>query len=379
MIDLITHDLLDLTSPDVIAAKHSAWAPRLGAKFPFQWGGKVQAYKHPTEATYDLGVIGEEVALLRALAERQWGPPVGSWVFAKTVISEHPGYWWADPTGCVGYEVADVNTLPEEGQFSVDALRASGLVSGSKGAWNDISVPSRGNVQRGYLIDVARSRFDRLRFVGTSDQVPTFSHDIPDLVKRLHADGQFPFRERTHAYQQFYLAEMWWDGEREVVNRAKILGFDPQPGESVLDLGTCLGGFLQLAALAGAGPLVGLDAQPEFVTLARDVARASAMNICYRMADLRSPDEATVGWLRQVYPTGPDHLLMLSMGKHIGEPAMAAWIEALSPRTVYLESNACKVGDWPLRGLVERFGGAWIGDTLDRNLRRAYRIQRLVG
>ncbi|MEK7705628.1 MAG: hypothetical protein AAB426_11765, partial [Myxococcota bacterium] len=167
-----TIPLLDATAPGVTVGRHSIWTGEV--KVPFQFGGRVQKYQHTAEASYDPGdVIPHEVAILRALGAKEMAPPVGDLVFVETLISEHPGGWHADPMGAWGYEMADATKLPP-GRFSIEAMRRL-PITGSEGAWNDISVPGRDNVVNGYLVDVARSRFDMLRWTGA---------DLPALPSR---------------------------------------------------------------------------------------------------------------------------------------------------------------------------------------------------
>jgi SAM-dependent methyltransferase len=384
---MVVHDVLDLTSPTVTVGKHSAWVrPEPGSlwgiKVPFQWNRHVQKYRHPDEASYPLDTIAEEKALLTHLHTLCAAPAIGQWVYFKTVISGHLGHVWADPAGAYGYQMQDVTTLTEPGMFNLEELRGSGLVTGSEGAWNDLVHPDRGNVVNGYVIDVRRSWFDRLAWHGpVEDPLPPYVESAWDLAEDLHRDGQFPFRERKQAYQEFYLNGEWHTAEREIVQRAAIMQFKPAPGETVLDLGCCTGGFLQYATLAGAGKCVGVDYQPEFVELARRVARAEHMNICYLHGNLNAQgqDLATMlATLQSIFPEGLDHLLMLSMGKHVGEERVWWWVDRLKAKHTYLETNAIKP-DTPLAGLPYALplymrGGRWVGNSHDRNERAVYKL-----
>lgn len=373
------HDVLDLTHPDTVVGRHGVWLPRLQVKVPFQWGGQVQKYQHPHEAVYPLQLIGEEVAIMRALASERMAPPVGEWVYFKTVISHHLTGWWADPCGAYGYEMADAHHL-EPGRFDVDRFQESRLVTGSPGAWQDLRKP--GNTINGYLIDARRSGWDRLRWEGSPVAVPTYTEDVIKLKTDLVKSGQFPFGERSQPYQEYFLQDRWWPGEREVVKRATILGFQANPGDVVVDLGTCLGGFLTRAwqRAYGRGLFIGLDAQPEYVDLARRLARANGHNICFRLLDVARELQALLVWLDTLVPrTGPkvDHLLMLSMMKHFpgGEADLFQILDTIQPRVAYLETNAVKPGmDPPMLQEVERRGGALSGWSNDRNLRACYRV-----
>lgn len=375
-------DELDVSGSNVVIGRHSIWLPQEQVKIPFQWGGRVQKYRHVHESSYSRESVAEEYTMMKWLASQKAAPPVGDLVFVKTLISQHLGAWWADPVGAYGYEIADVSTLTRPGAFDLARIKAKGKIRGSEGAWNDLLVLERGNVVNGYVIDLRRSWFDNLRWEGHVTSLPE-SVDRT-LVDDLNRDGQFPFRERSAPYQEYYLDGRWWSAERDVVTRAGVLGFNPQDGETVVDLGCCTGGFLQYAKLSRAGLCLGLDAQAEFIDLARRLARANQFNICYRqvdlVADILSPVPEMLSWVRQVLPSGPDHLLVLSMGKHLRDDVMWAWIDAVKAKHTYLETNAIKPDaareTWHYWDAVHQRNGQFVGFTLDRNTRACYRIDR---
>lgn len=382
--EMIVFPLLDLDADDAIVGKHSVWLPQAEIKIPFQWGGRIQKYQHGHEESYHVDTIAEELAFLRWLHSIDMAPRVGRVVYFETVKSRHLhghliepphkalGPTWFDPMGAYGFEFEDATRM-RPGRFDVDVLKQSGVIKGSEGAWNDIIKPQ--NIINGRCVDVRRSWWDRLEFLGPIEPLPRYYESPADLIDALKRDGTFPFREREYPYQEYFLHPYGWQkAEREVVNRAKILGLEIQPGDSVLDLGTCTGGFLQFASLRGSGLCVGLDYQPEFVNLARRLARADDFNICYREADLTQPNYDTLDWLRSVFRDGLDHLLVLSMGKHLGEDVMWSWIDALNANHVYLETNAVKDAPYPYANGVARRGGQLVGFTEDRNRRACYRI-----
>lgn len=369
-----TIPLLDLTAPGVVMGRHSAWVPALGIKVPFQWGGRTTKYGK-SEASYKAADSGaHEVAILRALAAEGMAPPIGEWVFIETLISEHPGGWHADPCGAVGFEMADATTLPP-GQFSLERMRAL-PIAGSEAAWGDVL--KAGNVVNGYLVDVRRSGFDMLRWEGgevwgTSITMP--SHEA--LAAEVHRRGQFPPGERERAYQDFYLAGTWQRGERRVAERAELLGFAPCEGESVVEIGCQTGGFLSLAWRAGARTVLGVEVNPDYVDLARKLAADAQHNVCVRQLDAVRERDLLLSWLQQRCPAGVDHLLLLSMEKHLGEPQLFDLVDAIGARRTYLETNAVsEARPWKLRPEVEARGGHHVGDSTDRNLRRLYRIGR---
>lgn len=382
------YDVLDLTDPKVVVGKHSVWVPPStlggwGVKAPFQFGGRVQKYKHPYEQSYDYSTLADEYAMLRVLGPQGITPGVRDWVYFKTVISEHNGAWWADPLGAYGYEMQHADSLPKG---VVDAhylglVRKAGLIVGSDGAWGDLLVPDRGNIRNGYVIDVRRSSFDMLRLNPERYRlipgVPLYHEDCQKILLCLSKDGQFPFRERPRPYQDVLLNGIWYGGEREIVQRAAALGFHPEAMDGVLDLGCCTGGFLQYACSVADGAFrVGVDSQAEFVGLARRIARSNGTNVCFRQMDLCDVGLDFLHWLTQVFPRGIDHLLCLSMTKHLGEETMWSLIDMINAKRVYLESNAVKDPPYPLSHGASMRDGTFVGFTTDRNKRACYVLNR---
>lgn len=378
------YETLDLRAKDLVVGKHGVWWPGEGIKVPFQWGGRIQKYRYPHEASYELDLIREEWGLLDFLSMFKMAPPVGEWVYFKVVISEHPGAYWADPCGAYGYRMADANGLPagvltSDAPVSEQVLRAAaGRLQGSPGAVNDLNKP--GNVVNGYLVDARRSGWDRLRWAGPLPDLVRYGESKGDLRDALQEDGQFPFRERKEAYQDYYLYGAWHRGERQVVERAALLDFPPAwrgPEDTVLDLGCHVGGFLHHAWLAGLTRLVGVDANPSYVDLAQRLARANGWNICYRAMSVEDP--ALIDWLRQLWPGGVTYLLLLSMLKHLpSEAALWALVDNVAPEHLYLETNAVKEGhEAPLGVEVRRRRGTLVGWSTDRNHRACYRVPRV--
>ncbi len=367
-----TIHVLDATFGAVLG-RHSIWMPTLGLKIPFQFGGKITKYGH-AEPGYDpADTIPHEVAILRALAAEGMAPPIGNLVRIETLISEHPGAWHADPLGAFGYEMANATTLPP-GRFSVERMRQL-PISGSEGAWSDISVPGRDNVVNGYLIDVRRSAFDMLRWTGALEPLPRLEQDLAELRARVHRECQFPSGVRALAYQDFWVGGELERGQRRVIERAAEMGFAPAAGDSVLDIGCQSGSFLQFAARAGAGRLAGVEVDPSYVECARELARSCGQNICIRHMDVLRRD-VFLAWVRAYYPNGVDHLLLCSMEKHLGEGALFDLVDAIGARHTYIETNAVKSrADLKLWPLVQERHGAHVGFTEDRNLRALYQIE----
>jgi hypothetical protein len=379
------YELLNLFAKDLTIGKHGIWWPSEALKIPFQWGGQIQKYRYPHEACYPLALLAEEVGCLQALAAHQMAPPIGDWAYFKTVVSEHPGAYWEDPCGAYGYRMADATSLPpgkvQPGDVAAQVKAVLGdSLQGSPGAWNDLN--KVGNVINGYLVDMRRSGWDRLRWTGPLPQLPLYVEDRTQLLTDLTREGQFPYRERHEPYQEFYLDGTWRRGEREVVHRAHILDFPHahSPRDTVLDLGTQVGGFLHHAHLLGLTRLVGVDSHPAYTDLAQRLARANGWNICYRTMPVEHPELLT--WIRQLWPRthgepALTHLLLLSMLKHLSHTEQTLWemVDALQACWTYLESNAVKEAHLaPLGTEVYRRGGILAGWSKDRNVRACYRV-----
>jgi SAM-dependent methyltransferase len=374
---------LDLLDPPIgtVLGNHAMYVPALGIKLPFQFGGQICKRTQPGEHRYPLDTIAHEIAIMRALAAENMAPPIGDHVFVEEVISDFPGAWHCDPLGTHGYEMVDARQLPPGG-FSLDRMRAMPII-GSAGAWNDIRVLGRANVVNGYLVDVRRSVWDMLRWVGDDlPKLPGLSQDLDQLRARVHRECQFPAGERAEAYQDFWIAGTLERGQRRVLERARSLGFGPMPGESVLDVGCQAGGFLQYAAASGATP-IGVELEQRYVDCARALARSCGQNICIRQMDVVRERDAFLAWVRAYFPNGVDHCLFLSMEKHLGEGFLFDLIDAIGARRTYIETNAvaADVGSgtepaaplklWPE---IAARRGSHVGNSRDRNLRRLYRI-----
>lgn len=386
------YPLLDLLSKDAVLGNHGVWLPKDGIKVPFQWGGRLTKFSRPGEALWSRGAIADEVAILRSLAGIGMAPPVGDFVFFETVRSRYPGSVHTDPCGAFGYEMADANELPP-GKFEPDAAaRLPDLlpIIGSKAAWSDACKPE--NVINGYLVDARRSGQDCLRWGGERISLPPIPIDPPALRARVHRECQFPAGERDLAYQDFWLGGVLERGQRRVIERAELLGFKPRMEESVLDIGCQAGGFLQYAwwsAIGGGGKfaaedlelsrnirLAGVDTCLEYIECGRALARSCMQNICLHHLDVVTSYDRLLDWVRAYYPAGVDHLLLLSMEKHLGEVRLWQLVDAIKARTTYIETNAVPEGMMKMWREVEARGGRHVGDSRDRNLRRLYVIGR---
>jgi hypothetical protein len=196
--------------------------------------------------------------------------------------------------------------------------------------------------------------------------------------------GSFPRGERPEPYQEYFYKGLWRPGERDVLKRAEILGFHPKSFDSVIELGSQMGGFLQLAVLQGASHVRGIDIDPAHVAIANTIMNqlpSFYLSNVWEVVQGDITNETTLRKLAASVPRGHplDHLLILSMAKHIGG---GDYIEKIVPlfnaRTTYIETNAVKPGEVCAyeKTIVDKLGGVLVGNTTDRNTRRVYRITR---
>jgi hypothetical protein len=367
-----TIPVIDATAPGAVIGRHAIWLPEMQLKIPFQFSGQITKYQHTERGYRPADTIPHELAILRALAAERMAPPVDEVVFIETLISEHPGAWHADPLGAWAYRMADANLLPP-GRFSIERMRQL-PIAGSNGAWGDVAKP--GNVVNGYLVDVRRSAWDMLRWAGLDlPRLPALLNNVDKLRARVHRDCQFPAGARAEAYQDFWLFGKLERGQRRVAERAVEMGFTPRPGESVLDIGTQAGGFLQFAARSGATRLAGVEMEPRYIDCARELARSSRQNICIRQMDVVRERAGFINWVRAYFPRGVDHCLALSLEKHIGERFLFDLLDEIGARRSYVETNAVpNEQHLKMHDYVQARGGRHVGFSRDRNLRVLYQI-----
>lgn len=387
-----TYETLDLTAPGLVLGNHGIWDPKRALKIPFQFGGFCTK-RTRNEARGSRDTIVDEISIMRALAEKQMAPPIGEVVFFKNVISRYPydgdvsdtANWHCDPCGAYAYEMADATKLPP-GKFDIDKMSKLLPIVGSPGAWGDVRKPD--NTVNGYLVDVRRSVQDLLHWQGKREPLPDARENRDELRARVHRNCQFPQGERAEAYQDFWLDGNIEHGQRRVIERARQLGLQIRPGDTVLDIGTQSGSFLQFAWMNGATKCAGVEIDPLYVECARSLARSCGQNICIREMDVVAQRAAFVAWVKAYFPTGVSHLCALSMEKHLGEDFLFSLIDEIGAKTTYIETNAvAKDGGfgpepdianapmklWPE---VEKRRGVYVGSSRDRNLRRLYRIAR---
>jgi SAM-dependent methyltransferase len=192
-------------------------------------------------------------------------------------------------------------------------------------------------------------------------------HD--DMVKH----GSFPKGERDQPYQEYYYKTWWVPCERSIVDRASLMGYNPKEGETVLEIGCQTGGFLQLAWLNGARNLVGVDYDGDYIRLAKELNRINSMNVDYLQGS--AMDNSFLADLKARLPK-VDHLLLMSMEKHIGTDQLFRIVDLFGAKRTYIETNALKPGQPPSYAKkLEEYGARLVATTTDRNRREVYLIE----
>lgn len=191
-----------------------------------------------------------------------------------------------------------------------------------------------------------------------------------DLHTEMTKFGSFPKGERDQPYQEYYVNNKWIPAEREIVNRASLSTFDPQPYERIVELGCQTGGFMQYAWLKGARDVTGVDYDEDYIRLACKLNTINGFDIKYFVGDAN--DKKLLNQL--ITGDRIDHLLLMSMGKHIGAKQLFYIIDFLNPRKTYLETNAIGKDPFPYIEDVKRRNGKIVCETHDRNTRIIYII-----
>ena len=194
-----------------------------------------------------------------------------------------------------------------------------------------------------------------------------------DIHTDLMKNGSFPKGKRPLCYQEYYLDNKWNKGQREIVNRAILMNLNPQSGETVVEIGCQIGGFMQYCHLEGA-KCIGIDIDSDYIRLAKKLADLNNHNIEYieEGVNLSLLDKIKDRFKEDRI----DHLLLLSMGKHIGEKMLFNIIDTLKPKNIYIETNAINENNkLPHYNGIKKRGGVIVGETHDRNDRILYSIK----
>lgn len=196
--------------------------------------------------------------------------------------------------------------------------------------------------------------------------------DHQGFHKDMIARGSFPKGERPEPYQEYYYVDKWVPAERDIVKRTEIMDFNPQPGERVVEIGCQTGGFMQYAWLKGCRDVNGIDYDADYIDLAQKLNKINNFDISYQVGS--ALDESLLTKLAEGKRI--DHLLLMSMGKHIGERQLFHIVDKLNAKKTYIETNAVGSNKFPYKAQLEARGGAVVGITTDRNTRYVYLISK---
>lgn len=202
------------------------------------------------------------------------------------------------------------------------------------------------------------------------------NHDFHSILVKK---GSFPKGERDEPYQEYYCDGFWRPGQRSVVERANIMNFEPVEGDSVLELGSQMGGFLQLSLLKGASWVEGLDYDSDYVEISTQLTnniKTEGQHVYITHGNMC--DIPTLNNIKSRLPrSGLDHLLLPSLGKHVGGVKMLETImNIFKAKRTYIETNAHTSEPDDYTCFISSRGGRLIGCTFDRNRRYVYLVSK---
>ena len=326
--------------------KHCVWIPERGMKIIWSHNGKIEALRDWNKGrnkeallngTFNDSTFGweeesyrsilDEYFLMKRMADLDMAPTVGSLFYIKNMISDNIyGALHCDPLGRYGYYVKPAQYL-EEGKFSVGRFNKefvdTNKVKASVGALGDLEKES--NIINGYLIDVRRTIWDMIQLNYTDEMYKSlwdkhrYREDKEKIKEKVKKMGQFPYGSRKQHYQSYWLGDEYVGGSRDTLYRFNKMGIpEDMKGQTVLDLGCCIGSICSEVYRRGARKVMGLDNQREFIDCARDIARYNGHQINYLQSDLSSAD-SVVEFVRKYYGPSLTTVFCLSLFKHIQE------------------------------------------------------------
>lgn len=195
----------------------------------------------------------------------------------------------------------------------------------------------------------------------------------------LTTHGSFPKGERPEPYQEYYWQGKWHKGQRDICIRSLLMQFKPTKDEVVYEFGSQMGGFLQLAVLAGASVVKGVEIDDDYVQCSRVLLEN--MKQPHQCVKVVKGDISSAKELQSIRATSPaviHHLILASLGKHIGGANTVELILNMfdNAKNIYFETNA--VGDKQIEeeDVIAKHGGILVGHSSDRNYRRLWKITK---
>lgn len=404
--------LLEGHTYDAIVGKHCVWVPEAELKIIWTHCGRVESFRDWEKGRNRNDMIGgtfpprigynseskrsiiNEYAIMTKLAESRLAPPIGKMVYIRQFTSRYPyGVEFCDVRGRYGYVMADATALPE-GKFKKGSMRevfGDSLVA-SDDAIGDLYKPS--NMVNGYLVDVRRTIWDMIEWRDVNHEIyePIFDirYDVGDIKRRVQQLGQFPYRERSQPYEDYFIGKEWVSGSRNTRYRADFMGLKRRnvEGRSFLDMGCCIGSMLNEAYRKGGVKLLGFDHQKEYIQCARDIAMVNSYPINFVVLDLMDIDAVSYCVNEFYCHRVVDVVLALSLFKHV-KFALFELLQRFSWRVCYVESNNAPDGldsdhaKQVIRG-IDRLKSKWrglvvdyMGQTTDRSPRCVWRLERV--
>lgn len=389
-----------------VCGKHSVWIPDLRIKLIWSHFGRVEAFRDWDKGrNVDFilrGLFNKEVKgwdretlrsilseykLFKILAERKMSPPVGELIYIRKFVSDYPyGVELCDCVGRYGYEIQDANKI-EPGKFTKEKfdefLHKDKVIWLSSHAYNDVLKGD--NVVNGYLIDMRRTIWDMFQDNFKLDlsyiEFPVLDTDV--LEEKIKSLTQFPHKQRKQNYQTYFLNGEHKEGSRDILYRfSKMLVPEELEERSVLDLGCNLGSVLFECENRGAGKMVGIDFEKDYIECARNLAHYNQSKINFIRRDLTNT-HGIIDYLRKYFCEGKiDYVFALSIYKHI-EQAMFDILKSLNWEVCYVESHNAPEGleTDHVKEMVKGFKSLkcrsiYLGQTSDRSPRCLWRLER---
>ncbi|MFA5024999.1 MAG: class I SAM-dependent methyltransferase [Candidatus Shapirobacteria bacterium] len=204
-----------------------------------------------------------------------------------------------------------------------------------------------------------------------------------ELKQQINVLTQFPHKERSQPYQSYYLKdEGYIKGTRDTLYRFDIMKIEKDlSGKSVLDLGCQLGTMGVEAYRRGAGPVLGIEYEKDYVSCAKALAKYNEFDITFIQGDLTKGDEVPK-LVNKFFNNKPvDVVLALALYKHVKEH-MFKVLSKIKFKTLYIESHNTGTAGLETQHVKEMllfmkkydYSPVFIDFVADRSLRAIWRI-----
>jgi 2-polyprenyl-3-methyl-5-hydroxy-6-metoxy-1,4-benzoquinol methylase len=392
--------ILDGSKYPAVVSKHSVWIPDLEAKIILSLNGLIESvrwqfgrnkekiethsfYCENNFSTEALRSIINEYTIFDILGDMS--PKPKDFIYIKTVISDifYPNY--ADPFGMYGFFIEDAMKL-SPGNYSFERFRndfiKTGKIIASPGALGDLEKKA-GNLINGYLVDVRRTIWDMMQCATMNYDVAhlNYQQDRVKIIQQLNVAGQFPPKERSQAYQTYYMRDLGWQpGSRDTIYRFNKMKVSQNlKDKSILDLGSQLGSMSTETFLRGARNIVGVEYDTNFLACARDLARYNSFPLNFIEGNLMETDK-TLKLIKKCFSRPVDVVFALSLTKHIKPEILQNLLARFAWRECYVEGHNCNGNlDTPhckdiINKIIKNWRHEFLGFTEDRSIRPVWRL-----